>query len=129
MTEMLLDTALFHDYRRGDPGARRVIERIVEGEVTASVSSVTVFELWGRPGLDRTAEIGYVGLLSFLEEAPLSGAAAKRAGIWVADVAPEERAGLARFALLAATAAERGEPVCTRDAERFGRFRAELVDY
>ena len=129
MADMLLDSTLFRDYREGDPGARAIIERVMAGEISASVSPMTVFDLLGSGGLDRRAEMGYTGMLSFLEEAPLTAEAAKMAGIWMASVEEEERDGLSRFALIAATAKERGEPVCTRNAESFSRFDSEVVGY
>ena len=129
MADMLLDTAVLQDYRRGDTGARAVIDQVLDGSTTASVSTVSVFELWGAAGIDRRAEMGYVGMLRFLQEAPLSMEAAKVAGIWIASVEPEQRDGLARFALIAATAKERGETICTRDQEPFARFYSELVGY
>ena len=129
MAERLLDTTVFQDYQRGDPGARAVMERVLEGEITASVSPLTILELWGSAGLDRMAEIGYVGLLAFLEEAPLSNEAAKTAGVWIAALDEQERAQLTRVALMAAIAKERGEPVCTRDPEPFARFDSEVIGY
>ena len=101
----------------------------MNGEIEASVSPITVFELWASPGFDRRTEIGYLGLLSFMEEAPLSVAAAKLAGLWLGSMSTEERGGMARIALVAATANERGVPVCTRNAESFGRFYQDLVEY
>ena len=129
MAEMLLDTTVFQDYRQGVPGARRIFEQIIDGSITASVSPLTVFELWGSSGFDRRSEIGYVGMLRFLEEAPLSSQAAKVASIWIASLEEADRPGLARFALLAATAQERREPICTGQPEPFGRFYSELVSY
>ena len=129
MADMLLDTAVLQDYRRGNAGARAIVDQVLDGSTTASVSSVTVFELWGAAGIDRRAEMGYIGMLRFLEEAPLSLEAAKVAGIWIASVEPEQRDGLARFALIAATAKERGETICTRDQQSFARFYSELVGY
>ena len=129
MAELMLDTTVFHDYRAGDPGARAVIERIMSGQITASISPITVFELWGNSGLDRRTEIGYVGMLRFLEEASLSHDAAKVAGIWIAPLEEAERVRLARYAVVAATARERGEPICTLDTEPFTRFNSEVVGY
>ena len=129
MADMLLDTGLLRDYRRGDPGAGDVIQKVIEGTVSASVSPLTVFELLSSAGLDRREEVGYMGMLSFLEMAPLTAEAAKSAGVWMASVEEGERDGLARFALIAATAKERGEAICTRSAEGFSRFYAEVVDY
>ena len=129
MAEMLLDTTLFRDYRRGVPGARAIVERILEGDTTASVAPLTVSELWSDAGFDRRTEIAFAGLLSFLEQAPLSAEAAKVAGIWIASLDEDERDALARYALIAATARERGEPVCTSDPEPYSRFYSEVVGY
>ena len=129
MAKLLLDTTVMQDYRRGDPGAQAIIDQIVRGEVTASICPLTLFELWGSSDLDRRSEMGYVGMLKFIEEAPLSNEAAKVAGLWVAALDEEERGLLARFALVAATAKERGEPICTRNPEPFSKFYSEFVSY
>ena len=129
MAEMLLDATVFEDYRAGIPGARAIIEQIMDGTVTASVCPPTVFELWASPGFDRKSEIGYVGMLGFLEEATLSNEAAKAAGAWVAAVEEEDRGRLTPFALVAAVARERGEPICTSRSELFGEFCSEFVSY
>ena len=128
MADMMLDATVFLDYRAGHQGARAIVEQIVEGARTASVSPLTLFELW-REGLDRRTEIGYAGMLDFMEIAPLSPDAAKVAGVWIASVESESRAELLPAALVAATARERGEPVCTRNAEAFSLFYPEIVGY
>ena len=129
MAEMLLDTTVFRDYRGGDPGAREIVEQVMDGKLTASVSAFTIFELWGASGFGRRAEIGYAGIMTFLEQAPLSPEAARQAGLWLASVEGEERERLLRFALVAATALERQERICTRDVEAFSRFYSDVVEY
>jgi hypothetical protein len=129
MADLLLDVTIFEDYCRGDAGARSVIDRIVKGEVSASVSPLTAFHLWSSPGLDRRTEIGYAGMLSFLEEATLTVEAAKVAGLWIAFASAEERGKLAYFAFVAATAKERSESICTRNAEPFSRFYSDILGY
>ena len=129
MPEMLLDTTVFRDYRGGDPGARIIVEQVLAGTLTASVSAFTIFELWGAPGFDRRAEIAYQGMMTFLEQAPLSPEAARQAGLWLASVEYEELERLTRFALLAATALERQESICTRDVEAFSRFYSDVTEY
>ena len=129
MADMLLDSTVFRDYRNGDSGARSIVEQVVEGAITASISPLTVFDLWAGAQFDRRTEIGYVGMLSFLEEAPLSTEAAKAAGLWLASVEEEERERLTHFALLAATARERGVAICTRNPEPFSKFYSEIVAY
>ena len=130
MADMLLDATVFRDSLEGDEGALTVLRQIMDESIKASISPVTVAELWGSPDLDRRAEIRYTGIISFLEEALLTFQAAKTAGIWLASLDSEDdRDELARCALVAATAEERGEPVCTRNAAPFTRFGAEVVDY
>ena len=126
---MILDLTVFEDYRDGHAGARTIMEKVIAGEATASVASLTVFDLWRSPGFDRRVEIVYLGMLSFLEEASLSVDAARRAGVWLAYVPDAEREALTRPALIAAIAGEREEPVCTRDPAPFSRFYSNLIDY
>ena len=129
MTDMLLDITVFQDYVQGDEDAHAIISQVIEGTKTAAIPPLILFELWQDPSLDRKTEIGYVAMLSFLEDAPLSAEAAKKAGLWLASVEETERDKLAYFALIAATAQERGEPICTRNQELFSRFYSDFVDY
>jgi len=129
MTDMLLDITVFQDYVQGDEDARAIISQVIGGTKTAAISPLILFELWRDPSLDRKIEIGYVALLSFLEDAPLSPEAGKTAGLWLASVEETERDKLAYFALVAATARERGEPICTHNQELFSRFYSDFVDY
>ena len=100
-----------------------------KASITASISPVTVVELWGSPDLDRKAEIRYSAILSLMEEAPLSVPAARTAGMWLASLGSQAGGGvLVSRALVAATANEREEPVCTRDAESFSQFDCEVVE-
>jgi len=129
MAELLLDTTVFDDYRCGDSKAREVFDRVMRGEIRAAVSSLTIFRLWSDPNLDRRTEIGYTGMLSFLEEVPVTLDVARTAGLWIAAQSQDEKACLDYFALVAATAQERGESVCTRNPEPFLRFYQRVVEY
>ena len=79
--------------------------------------------------MDRQTEMGCVGMLSFMEPAPLSGEAAKVAGRRIASLDEADRTRLTPLALVAATAIERGEPICTREPESFRVFGVEAVRY
>ena len=129
VADMLLDATVFHDYRRGDAGARAIIEQIIEGEVKASISPLTVFDLWSGTGFDRQTEIAYTGLLKFLDEAPVTAEAARIAGIWVAPLYYDERLSFAQVALIAATAQIRDEPILTSHPELFERFYSNVIEY
>ncbi len=132
MSDFLLDVTFFEDLRSGDSGARSLVERILNGEVSAAVSSMTVFQVWQDPDLDRRTEIGFLSVLRFVEEAPLSIDAAKSAALsissaqelWDDGATPD-----ACNALVAATAVALGVPVCTRNPDPFKRFGAETASY
>ena len=129
MADMLLDGTVLRACVEGDERALNVFRRIADGAITASISPVTVVELWGAPDLDRKAEIRYAAILSFLEEAPLSVTAARTAGIWLASLGPQAGGGsFVSRSLVAATAKERGEPICTVDADSFSQFDCEMVE-
>ena len=129
MADILVDTTLFEDFRRGDGGARGMIDKILDGELTAAISPLTVFRLWNDSELDRRSEIAYSSILAFLEEAPFTTAAAKQAGLWIASSSAEDRGRLVYFATLAATAKERGEVICTRDSAPYANFHSDLTAY
>lgn len=132
MVDMLLDETLFADFRLGDEGARAIVEDILDGNVKAGISPLTAYRVWRSLNMDRRAEIVLLSLLRFIEEAPLSIDAAKRAGLWAAerqdgDEEESERAGY--YALVASTALDVQAPVCTRNPAAFERFGADVLDY
>ena len=129
MADILVDNTLFDDFRKGHGGAENVIDTIIDGEVTAAVSPLTVFHLWNDPELDRHSEIAYSSILRFLKEAPFTVAASKQAGLWIASAKPEERGRLVYFAMVAATAQERGEAICTRNADPYSGFYSNISAY
>lgn len=145
MPDILLDAPFFDDLRAARPGARALVAAILNGEVAAAVSPLTVFRVWQDPSLDRRAEIGFLSVLRFVEEAPLTIDAAKSAAIAAAaapnppdhpdldadDTAPPAatRAEDAYRALIAATAAQLGVPICAPSPEPFARFGAETAAY
>ena len=132
MVDMLLDETLFADFRLGDEGARAIVEDILDGNVKAGISPLTAYRVWRSLNMDRRAEIVLLSLLRFIEEAPLSIDAAKRAGLWAAerqDEKGEESEGAGYYALVASTALDAQAPVCTRNPAAFERFGADVLDY
>lgn len=130
MADVLLDTTLFIDLRRSnDAGARALWERIEDGDLLGAYSPLTVYELWVGQRFDRAEEVFYESLCSLLEEAPLTGNAARLAGRWLRNFTDERSEVLARDALTAATAAQRGESVCTMNQRDFARFGAKVITY
>ena len=80
LNRVLLDKSILDEYRLGGNEAVNLITQIISGKIEASISSVTVLEIWMDPALDRRMEIGFAGLLEFLREIPLDNDCAKKAG-------------------------------------------------
>ena len=129
MADMILDYTVFDDLRNGDSGAREIIEKVLQGEISAGVSPVTVCELWHRGEIDRRTEIGFLSVLRFVEEIVPDIETARTAGLWLVDLGEDKVRDAAYVALTAATAKQLNIPVCTRDTESFERFGIELSSY
>ena len=80
LNQVILDKSILDEYRFGGDMAVGLITQIISGKIDASISSVTVFEIWMDPALDRRMEIGFAGLLEFLREIPFDNNCAKKAG-------------------------------------------------
>ncbi|MEE2884341.1 MAG: hypothetical protein VX701_01430 [Chloroflexota bacterium] len=129
MSDMHFDLTVFEDYRSGNSDARKLVDEVIDGAFSASVSVVTILQLWKDPFMNRQTEIMYASMLSFIEPVPLSVEAAKWAGRWMASLSAEETNDTVRLALVAATAKERNEPLCTRFPDRFEEFHIEVIGY
>ena len=128
MADVLFDTTVFIDYYRGDAGAKRLIDSVVDGSLTASYSSLTSFEIWIGVNT-REEELDFLAMLGQCEEAPLTASMARTAAIWLKGSSPRRAEGLFRDALIAATADERGEAICTRNVRDFERLSIDVRTY
>ena len=129
MADMLLDTTLFQDLRHGDGEARKIVEAILDGEISAAITPMTVCELWQSGDIDRRVEIGFLSVLRFVEEIAPDIEIARTAGLWVASLDLDSGRDAACVAVAAATAKQLDIPVCTRDAECFSKFDVEITSY
>jgi predicted nucleic acid-binding protein len=128
VADALFDTTVFIDYYRGDSSAKQFLDDLFEGRSSASFSAVTAFELW--MGVSRREEeLDFFAMLRFLEEAPVTAAAARLAASWLRDQSPSRAETLFRDALIAATASRRQEPVYTRNVRDFSRFEIDVRTY
>jgi predicted nucleic acid-binding protein len=143
MADYLFDTTLFVDYHRGDPGAKSLIERLIQGDITASYCALTLVELWigistiSEEELRRREEIKYKALFTLMESAPISDEDAKLAGILLGnsvaalDEQPRKEF-LRRFfadAIIGAVASRRKETICTRNKKHFERLSVQAEVY
>ena len=130
MADILLDITVIQDGIAGDKAALDILRQVMNQTITASVSPITIAELWSDTNIDRKSEIRYTGIINFLKEAPLTLDACKTAGLWLASLNDvKERQYYEHFALIGASAKERDEPICTRNAADYSRFHVNTISY
>ena len=128
MADALFDTTVFINYFNGDPAARDLLHPVLAGATTAAVSAVSWFEIW--LGLrDHEEQMDFQGILGACEQAPLTNDVACLAAEWLRGISPRRAEALFRDALIGANAAERGEPVVTRNTTDFNRFGVNVRSY
>jgi len=128
MADVLFDTTVLIDYYNGDPAAQSLVELVMAGEATASVSPVTTFEIW--LGIeDHDEEVAFRALMNSLEPAPLTEEMARIAAVWLRGLSPRRAENLFRDALIATTASSRKETVVTRNIGDFQRFGIDVQPY
>lgn len=125
----ILDTTFFIDLRKGDLGATELWSSIRNGDLSASFSSITTFELWVGVGFQAADEEFYQGMFEFLEEVRPSAVAAAQAATWLRNLPRSTRNDRFRDALIAATAWERRERVYTRNIRDFCRYYTNVETY
>lgn len=135
MADYLFDTTVFIDYHGGDPEAKHLIERLIEGSISASYCALTLAELWigistiSEEELRRKEEIEYEAAFALMESAPISNEDAKLAGTWLGKLDENARKELFADAIIGAVASRRGEIVCTRNKKHFEQFSVEAETY
>lgn len=130
MADILLDITVIQDGLAGNEAALDILRQVMNQSITASVSPITIVELWSDTNIDRKSEIRYTGIINFLKEAPLTLDACKIAGLWLASLNDvKERQHYEHFALIAASAKERDEPICTRNTEDYSKFHVDTIAY
>lgn len=128
MAEALFDTTVFIDYYRGDPKAKELMGAVRTGQLTASFSPITTYEIWIGIS-NRDEEMHFESVMRRFEEANLNTNMAKRAAYWLRDLTTRPREEIIRDALIAATAAERAETIYTRNVADFQRFYPNVQSY
>lgn len=143
MADYLFDTTVFIDYHGGDPAAKHLIERLLQGSMSASYCALTLAELWigistnSNEELKRKEEVKYEALFALMESAPISDDDAKLAGLLlgksVGNLDQEARKEFLREfladAIIGAVASRRGEVICTKNKKHFEQFSVEAETY
>ena len=134
MAHELFDTCVVFDYLglNGLDRQRRVsphVRAALDGDKTASVTPLTPLELLQGKGLSQNEKLAAFVVVRALEEAPVTLAAGRQAGEWLAGKTKDECKRLAADALIAATASTRHEPVRTINVEDFRQFYKKVLPY
>ena len=131
MSKILLDKTIFIDFFNSDSSARSIIKKIIDKELTASVSPITLYDLWKMESFDRKYEISTTAILKFIQVATLSISAAKSAANLISklNLVDDDDEGIYLSSLIAATAKERNESICTRNIDTYNKFDIEIFDY
>ena len=130
MADAFLDTSVFIDFVRGDAGAKVLLQPFISLEKRASYSPITVAEIWKGEGMkDRKQEIQYEAIFLIMEEAPLTSSVARIAGSWLRKCSRSMQRELFGDALIAATAAQRGELVYSRNVKHLKQFYNSVLTY
>jgi len=128
MSDAFFDTTVFIDAYNGHKGAEALAQRVVTGSLTASYSPMTVFELWTRPML-RQEEMRHRAFLALLEEACFDSGSARLMASWIQTASASRSQRLTGDAIIAATAASRGELIYTRNVRDFLRLYPDVRSY
>ena len=127
---VLIDISVVADYLAGDHGASALIEKALSGEVAASISTMTVLQLWRTQVDDRRDEIRLIALLRFVEQVPVTGEVARVAGQMCSRSGDGRRADEELMeAVNVAVSRDLGVPVCTRDVRTYQGHGCETVPY
>jgi predicted nucleic acid-binding protein len=127
---VLLDISVVADYLAGDQGAGALIEKALSGEVAASISTMSVLQLWRAQVDDRRAEIRLIALLRFVEQLPVTAEVARVAGQMCARSGDGPRVDEEVMeAVNVAVSRDLGVPVCTRDVRAYQVHGCETVPY
>ena len=130
MSKILLDKTIFIDFFNSDSSARSIIKKIIDKELTASVSPITLYDLWKMESFDRKYEISTTAILKFIQVATLSISAAKSAANLISKLSlVDADKDIYLSSLIAATAKERNESICTRNIDTYNKFDIEIFDY
>jgi tRNA(fMet)-specific endonuclease VapC len=119
---VILDSTFINDLVRGRADADSVLDDLIDAGTPVAMSSLTVFEVGvGLRGEAEQYRLRFSTVTDELEVVPLGVGAARRALAVQRDLYDRGEPIGAVDVLIAATAAERGEDVLTRNVDEFNR--------
>ncbi len=130
LNAVLLDMSVVTDYLAGDPGAAKLVEKALSGEVAVSISTLTALQLWRTQVDNRRSEIRLIALLKFVSQVPVTEDRARIAGQMRSRSGdPSQHREEAMVSVNVAISQDLGLAVCTRDAQIYQAHGCETVAY
>ena len=125
-TQIILDSSILGDYKQGTENVKRFVHRIIDGDISAGVSALSLVTLWADPSFDRKTEIGFTTILEFIEIVPLNALIAKSmpANISMTDT----NLPFLEVSAVVCTAQLYGCPVVCEKTEVYEKFDVEVYD-
>ena len=74
---VIIDSSVLRNYKQGREYARRFVHGIIDGDISAGVSALSVTTLWADPVFDRKTEIGFTTILEFVKVVEVDDEVAK----------------------------------------------------
>ena len=124
----MFDTNVFIKYFAGDVRAKQIMDPVLTGTASGSVSAITTLEIWQFPRFDRKLELIYTSIRRAFDEVPVNHKIAATAGEAMRPYSPNRRRRMIRDALIVASAASRREPVYTFNRRDFQRLGAIVLN-
>lgn len=78
--DYVIDSSVLKSYANGKSKAVELIYSAIDGNISLAISSYTLYKVWTDESFDRRSEIGYLGLLKFLNVVNIDSEIAKVAG-------------------------------------------------
>ena len=124
--QILLDSSVLQEYKRRSEHVKRFVHRIIDGDISAGVSALSVVSLWSDQNFDRKTEIGFSTILKFMEVIPLDASVAKSmpANVSLMDTSLT----FIEISAVACTAKVYECPIVCEKTESYDGFDVEIYD-
>lgn len=124
--QIILDSSVLQEYKRGSEQVKRFVHRIIDGDIYAGVSALSLVTLWSDHNFDRKTEIGFSTILKFMEVVPLDASVAK---LMPANVSLTDKSlPFIEISAVASTAKVYECPIVCEKTESYDGFDVELYD-
>lgn len=83
--KFVLDSSVLSEYKNGGECVKQIMHMIIDGEVKAGISPLSLTTLWSDHEFDRKTEIGFTTILEFVESIELDESIAKGMSLYISN--------------------------------------------